>query len=227
MNLWNGKKKALTFSYDDGVGQDKRLVEIFNRYDMKGTFNINTGIQSASSKWVKGTVEIRRLNVRDIKEVYKGHEVAAHSLTHPHLELWDEETIENEMDQDMLNIERIFGHKPAGMAYPFGTYDEKTFKVLKKLGLGYARTVKSSENFEMQAELLEFSPTCHHNNKKLMELGRAFLELRPETPKLFYVWGHSFEFDTDDNWALIEEFCALMSGKDDIYYGTNADVFGL
>ena len=29
MTMWNGKKKALTFSYDDAVSQDIRLIEIF------------------------------------------------------------------------------------------------------------------------------------------------------------------------------------------------------
>ena len=29
--MWNGKKKAVTFSFDDGVTQDIRLVEILNK----------------------------------------------------------------------------------------------------------------------------------------------------------------------------------------------------
>jgi peptidoglycan/xylan/chitin deacetylase (PgdA/CDA1 family) len=41
-NTWNGKKKALTFSYDDGVLQDIRLIELFNKYGMKATFNLNS-----------------------------------------------------------------------------------------------------------------------------------------------------------------------------------------
>ena len=34
--------KRLTFSYDDGVTQDRRLVPLLNRYGMKATFNINS-----------------------------------------------------------------------------------------------------------------------------------------------------------------------------------------
>ena len=34
-----GKAKALTMSYDDGKIQDERLVSIFNRYGIRGTFN--------------------------------------------------------------------------------------------------------------------------------------------------------------------------------------------
>lgn len=44
-------RKALTFSYDDGIEQDRKLVEIFNRYGMKATFNLNTGIQSPESNF--------------------------------------------------------------------------------------------------------------------------------------------------------------------------------
>ena len=35
----DGKRYALTFSYDDGCAQDRRLVELFNKYGMKCTFN--------------------------------------------------------------------------------------------------------------------------------------------------------------------------------------------
>ena len=44
-------QKAVTFSYDDGIEQDRRLVEIFNRYGMKCTFNLNTGIQTQESQF--------------------------------------------------------------------------------------------------------------------------------------------------------------------------------
>ena len=40
--MWNGKLKAVTFSYDDGVTQDIRLIEIFNKYNLKATFNLNS-----------------------------------------------------------------------------------------------------------------------------------------------------------------------------------------
>ena len=42
-------KKAVTFSYDDGVTQDIRLVEIFNRYGLKSTFNLNSELLGTKS----------------------------------------------------------------------------------------------------------------------------------------------------------------------------------
>ena len=40
--MWNGKLKAVTFSFDDGITQDIRLIELFNKYGLKGTFNLNS-----------------------------------------------------------------------------------------------------------------------------------------------------------------------------------------
>ena len=44
MRLKDGKTKVLTLSYDDGVVQDIRLIEIMNKYGLKGTFNINSAL---------------------------------------------------------------------------------------------------------------------------------------------------------------------------------------
>ena len=36
--------KIFTLSFDDGVKQDKKLIEILDRYNIKCTFNINYGL---------------------------------------------------------------------------------------------------------------------------------------------------------------------------------------
>ena len=94
---WNGKNKAVTFSYDDGVEEDKRLVELLNRYGLKATFNLNSGIQTGASFWESNGIVIRRMNIKGLKELYKGHEIAVHTLTHANLEMCSEETIYNEI----------------------------------------------------------------------------------------------------------------------------------
>jgi peptidoglycan/xylan/chitin deacetylase (PgdA/CDA1 family) len=215
--------KALTFSYDDGVEQDRKLVEILNRYHLKATFNLNSGIQSGAGGWQKNDVFIKRMNVRELPGVYAGHEIAVHSLTHPHLEAQDEETIWNELEQDKLNLERIFGKPVQGMAYPFGTYDNRVIRIAGQLGLRYARVVKASRNFDVPSDLMTYEATCHHNDSGLMELAEQFIKLKPESPQVFYVWGHSYEFEADGNWQVLEDFCRLLSGRDDIRYCTNAE----
>jgi peptidoglycan/xylan/chitin deacetylase (PgdA/CDA1 family) len=217
--------KALTLSYDDGVEQDRRLVEILNRYGIKVTFNINSGIQTGANSWENKTVHIKRMNIAGLPELYRGHEVAVHSLTHPHLENLDDDTIRNELEQDKINLERIFGQKVCGMAYPYGTFNDRVIAIAKACGLRYSRGVKSTHDFGIPPELLEFQPTCHHKDPLLMELAEKFIKSKPATPELFYLWGHSYEFDVDNNWPVIEEFCKLIANRDDIVYCTNREAF--
>ena len=61
-------------------------------------------------------------------------------------------------------------------------------------------------------------------NKKMFELAKEFVNLKTDTPKLFYIWGHAYEFDIHDTWSRMEEFCRLISGHSDIFYGTNREV---
>jgi peptidoglycan/xylan/chitin deacetylase (PgdA/CDA1 family) len=223
----NGVTKVLTLSYDDGVEQDRKLVEILNRHGIRATFNLNSGIQSGANNWVNQDVEgrdvaIRRMNVRGLKELYEGHEVAAHGLTHPHLERLDGETVLNELEQDKLNLERIFGVRVYGMAYPYGTYNDMVVGTVAACGFGYGRGVHSSHTFDGSSDLLRYQPTCHHGDPRLMELGEAFIKLESAVPRVFYVWGHSYEFDLGYSWKMIEEFCRLMANRDDIWYATNA-----
>lgn len=227
--MFCGKMKCLTFSYDDGVTQNKRLVKIFNKYGLKATFNINSellgkpGYLRRENMWVGHN----KIEPAEVAQLYKGHEVAAHTLTHPHLpELCDEEVI-RQVEEDRKNLEKLFGQTVVGMAYPGGgpTHDDRVVELIRRhTGIQYARTVVSSYSFEPQKDLLRFQPTVYHREwDKMMELGEQFLKLDATTPQVYYVWGHSYEFDYYDTWDQFEEFCRMMSGRDDIYYGTNRE----
>ena len=217
-------KKAITFSYDDGVESDLRLLEILNKYNLKATFNVNTGLDEKSDSWVYKEFEVKRLNLPQYVEAYKGHEIAVHTLTHPGMcELTDAE-LEREVLGDKENIQKLFHQNPVGMAYPYGAYSERVIEKLGDYGFAYARGVQSSHNFDVQSELLAFQPTCHHDDEKLFELAERFLSMETEQPQIFYIWGHSFEFDIRNDWERFEDFCRMISGRSDIYYGTNKDV---
>ena len=58
----------------------------------------------------------------------------------------------------------------------------------------------------------------------MFALGETFLASESEAPQLFYIWGHSYEFDAWDFWERFEDFCRMISGRDDIFYGTNREV---
>lgn len=219
-----GRKKALTLSYDDGVTQDKRLISIFNKHALKATFNLNSGIQNENNFWVNKGKIIKRMNIDEIKDVYKGHEIAVHSLSHPHLEDLPKEMLITEIFDDRKNLEKIFGYPVRGMAYPYGTYNEKVLDAIRACGIEYSRTVKQHEKFNLPENFLEWHPTCHHINPNLMEITKNFLETEFKSMALLYVWGHSYEFDVDENWELIEEFCETISNNDSIWYATNIEI---
>ena len=223
--MWDGKKKAVTFSYDDGVTQDRRLVEMMNAYGVKGTFNLNSGIQSYANVWQhqKGLL-IHRMNAEGLKELYQGHEIAVHCLTHADLPKFDEETIRNEILEDKKNLEERFGQPVVGMAYPFGTYNDTVVDIVRSCGIRYSRTVDRTGTFELPKEPLTLNPTCHHNDADVMELIARFLASDSEEPQLFYLWGHSYEFDVEQNWDLMEKILKKLSGHEDIFYGTNREV---
>lgn len=229
MSFPNGMKKALTLSYDDGVDQDIRLVEILNRYGLKCTFNINSGSYAPEGNvYPEDRINSRRMSLSQAQALYKnsGHEVAVHTLTHPRLERLPMPNITYEVLQDRLNLEKQYGCIVRGMAYPFGTYNDQVVDCLRACGIAYARTVVSTEKFDIPTDWLRMPATCHHKNPRLMTLAQQFLDSKnSETPKLFYLWGHSYEFDQQNNWNVIEDFAALMGGREDIWYATNIEIY--
>lgn len=224
MNWTKTYKKAITFSYDDGVTPDLRLIEIFNKYNLKCTFNLNYGLGPTTGGWEYKGKPVNRLDLREHIRSYAGHEIAAHALTHQNLVEIGVEAARKEMVEDAEGLTKLSGKRPVGMAYPYGTFDDPTVELLRELGFQYARTVWDSGNFDVQTDLLRFRPTCHHDDERLFELAEEFLGLETEEPKIFYIWGHSYEFEGNDNWDRMEKLCRMVAGRDDIFYGTNAEV---
>lgn len=209
-----GKTKALTMSYDDGQKFDRQLVKIFNKYGIKGTFHLNSGNLDGEAFITSG----------EVAELYKGHEVSLHTKTHPFLNCIPIEVLIEEIVEDRKVLESLAGYPIKGMSYPFGVYDEKIVETLKSLGIQYSRTVVSHHDFRIPDNFLMWPATCHHDDN-LLELGQRFLDYEYRGKlKLMYVWGHSYEFDRNNNWEVIEDFCRLVSGKEDIWYATNIEI---
>ena len=230
--MWNNKLKAVTFSYDDGVTQDIKLIELFNQYGLKCTFNLNSELLGKNNMLMQEGKRIAQYKVHaeDVKSIYEGHEVAAHTLTHPRLPgLADEEEIVRQVEQDRLNLSALVGYDVVGMAYPCGgvNNDDRVEEIIRKrTGILYSRTITTTGSFDPQENLLRFNPSIYHLEfDKLMQMGEEFLALEPTVPQLFYVWGHAYELDCgSDYWNRMEEFCRLISGRSDIFYGTNKEV---
>ncbi|MBQ7840568.1 MAG: polysaccharide deacetylase family protein [Lachnospiraceae bacterium] len=228
MRFPGGKTRALTLSYDNGVEQDIRLIQIMRENGLKGTFNLNSGLY-ASEGTVYPEGELHRVMTKSkCLEIYKdsGMEVAVHALTHPHLERLPANVCVHEVLQDRINLETEYGRLVRGMAYPYGTTSDEVVEILRMCGIVYARTTVSTKRFDIPRDWLRLSATCRHADPELMELAHRFVETEmKEEPALFYLWGHSYEFERDNNWSVIEKFAAFLGGREDIWYATNIEIY--
>ena len=225
-------KKIITFSFDYGVEQDKRFVEILNEYGIKCTFNINSSLLGMDGFLMIDGKKIshNKISPAEVKSVYEGHEVASHTLTHPHLTTVSDEEIIRQVEEDRVALSSLVGYEVKGFAYPGGgvNCNEHVAGVIKEnCGVDYARTIMSSGNFALQDDLYLFRPTTSlvKNKEATMALAKEFLSLESDTLKIFYVWGHSYELDINDDWQFFREFCEMISGKNDVLYCTNKEAF--
>ena len=207
-----GKSKALTMSYDDGVVADRRLVEIFNRYGIKGTFHLNSATFGTKGK----------IDPEEVATLYKGHEVSCHAATHPFLERIPRGEVMREVWEDRKRIEELAGYPVLSMSYPYGTYNDEVVEILRSAGIHCCRTTAATKAFGLPNEFLAWHPTCHHRDA--LALVPNFLNIKYPLG-IFFVWGHAYEFDNNNNWQDIESFCQQMAGKEDIWYATNIEIY--
>lgn len=225
------KNKILTFSYDDGVSQDIRLIGMLDKYGLKCTFNLNSGLLGNQNELVREGVTIshNKVSPKDVRAIYQGHEIAAHTVHHPFLPSFEQDAdIIREVEEDRLRLSELAGYEVVGFAYPGGGVNFNRHiadVIMQSTGIKYCRTTVSSHSFDVQEDLSVFKPSVYHHREwdKLFELGEKFVDLKTDKKQIFYVWGHSYEFDIHNTWDRFEEFCRLIAFKDDIAYLTNKE----
>lgn len=227
--MWNGKKKAVTFSFDDGVLQDIDTIAILNKYNLKGTFNLNSGSFGKKNTifWTGRNVCRDKVNAEDVRKIYEGHEVAVHTINHPALStIEDDKEIIRQVEGDRQALSALCGYEVVGMAYPNGSVNERVIKLIREnTGVKYARNSKDTFAFDLQTEILDFCPSVHYIDERLEEVVDKFLALETETPKLLYIWGHTYALDSAFiNRERFENICKKLANKEDIFYGTNKEV---
>ncbi len=114
------------------------------------------------------------------------------------------------------------------MAYPCGgvNHDARVENLIQAhTGVRYARTITCTGKFALPEDLYVLNPTAFHLDfDTLYTLADAFFADDSDEPLLFYICGHSYEFDIDDTWEQFEKFCAYIANHDDVFYGTNREV---
>ena len=207
-----GKKRIVTFSYDDGPISDKRLVDLFNKYKVKGTFNLNGGKASEEK-------------IAELRERYEGHEISCHTVSHGWLDRMHYQSMVKEIIHNRLYLEKIAGYPVVGMSYPCSSYNEVVKEAAKLCGIVYSRTTNSTKTFQMPNDFFEWHPTCHHRDA--LELSGKFMENIDSAwgGRLFYIWGHSYELRTYEDWERIESILKIISNNNKVWYATNMEIY--
>ena len=234
-------KKFFTLSFDDGITQDLKVIEILKKYDVKCmSFNINTGLYGADWDWVgpaigDPSISHLRFTEEELKTgIYDGYDVLVHTLNHPSLKNYDRRAsqIKKEVGKDADNIEELTGIRPVGMAWPGGDteYTDTTIElVLENTDIRFARGTTSTYNFELPEYFMKWMPTCSAIDPQCLTLAQQFIDAECTEDMLFYVWGHAYELDLNNGagYETFEQLVKMMSEAEDVYLVTNTEFYNL
>ncbi len=214
--------KILTFGFDDCEIYDRRLAEMFRKYGMKATFFLisdQLGFKCDFHRYGEDTV-VERVSPEEIKETYRGMEVASHTSAHS----MPIDELDDAVVRSCKYLSDLCGYEVKGMAYPGGAYTEEHVKRLKELGIEYSRTIDCTHNFDVPSDFLKWNPTCKYDDPEIMDLADEFINCTDSGDKIFYVYGHSYELTRKEEPCDFESFGRLLeklSGREDIIYATN------
>ena len=224
-------KKIITLSLDDCVLQDERFIGLLKKFDMTCTFNVNSGL--FGTKEMIGPPEKRvphdRITLEQARHLYDGYEVAGHTLTHPDLDTLSREEIIHEIEDDRRQLEEITGQKLYGIGFPgMNRFNDMVLDVVKTCTpYIYARTAEFTYDFRMPTveSLMRWAPTCFFVElEKDTRLTDAFEAAVPEDDMLFFIVGHTYEFDICENWEWLEGYLQRLANMKDTIITTSADV---
>ena len=211
-----GKSKAFVVTYDDGVLQDRPFVALLNRYGLKGTFNLNSGLMKNEFEWThaNGCI-IKRLSTDSAASLYDGHEIAAHSLTHPYMEHLGEEELMVELQTDKADLERIFGREIKGFAVPFDYYSQRIENCARKCGFEYVRLPRESHSCLPPEDMFNWTAGIFHLDEGLTDYVDAFLSTTDELA-FCQIAGHSYDLDTENMWDVMKDIFRKISADSEV-----------
>ncbi|MBE6685933.1 MAG: hypothetical protein E7591_01745 [Ruminococcaceae bacterium] len=236
----NLPKKYFTMSFDDGITQDIRIIEILKKYNVDCcTFMVNTeGLYGADwgaavSGMIGRPVDHLRFTEEQLRSgIYDGFDVQCHTRTHPSLKAYDDnlDMLINEVQGNANDLNSIFGHKPVGMAWPGGDneYTERTIElVLENTDIRYARGIASTYTYKLPEKFMTWQPTCPVTDGNLLTYAQNFINAEPTEDMLFYVWGHGYELQGFDLYDEFERMIKMISQREDIILVTNTEFYEL
>lgn len=194
--------KIFLISFDDGTVWDGRFVELLNKYGMKATFNLNSGLEDFV--WFyEDRFPVRRQILSETVEQYRGHEVASHSLHHHWLNTLTPPQLSREVEEDCENLKKTFGLKEIGFGVPFTACGQREINIIQKY-VRYIRLSEFADSFALPEDPYHIPIHGLYNQPDIRDRIAAFAR-NDLSVSLFVMAGHSYELEVLDHWGYMEE----------------------
>lgn len=219
--------KIVSLSFDDGTIYDLRFIKLLNKHKLKATFNLNSGLENFV--WYFEGKPIERLKLKEVKDLYVGHEVASHSLTHPYFSQIPEAEIIRQVQGDISNLRNIFGYEIEGFAFPFSDQIEENIRIVKEnVPLTYIR-YSFLDNSGVHQDRYHIHINALYDDEDIYDRLNEFKTSSCEDG-LFVIAGHSYEFEMKNDWKKIEKLLSYLKNDNELTVLTLKDavkkVFG-
>lgn len=194
-------RKIFLISFDDGTVWDRRFVELLNKYNMKATFNLNSGLEDFVW-YYEDRFPVKRQILSDTLELYRGHEVASHSLHHHWLNTLTPPQLSREVGDDCAALKQLFNLEEIGFGVPFTACGDREVNIIRKF-VRYIRLSEFSDSFAPPEDPYHIPIHALYNQPDVKERIAAFAKC--DLPvALFVMAGHSYELEVLDHWDYME-----------------------
>ena len=116
------KKLAISFDAAWGCERTENILNILKKYDVKATFFL-------TNIWLDDYLDMAR------KIADAGHEIAMHSVSHPHMPQLSKAEMQKELDGNAQKIQEVTSVNPTLFRFPFGDYDNVSMQLMRENGI--------------------------------------------------------------------------------------------
>ncbi|MFA5022534.1 MAG: polysaccharide deacetylase family protein [Patescibacteria group bacterium] len=243
------KNLIFTTSWDDGGRDNLKLLDLLNKYGLKGTF------------YIQGQEASDNAGRHDLLEIVKTQEVGGHTLNHPKLTKISLQEAKQEIISGKGTLESLLGQKVEMFAYPYGMFNEEIKNIVFAAGFLGARTVKKFD-FNLPKDFFEFNTTFQvyphpfrkrdakhlHGPKVVLQplknnfspilklklplnsfltwpfLVKNLFDYSHKNGEIFHLFGHAHEIEKYGLWQDLEKFFKYLTKSEGIIYLTNSEV---
>ena len=195
------------FSFDDGTIHDRELTARLNALGVRATFNLNSGFFGQSDRLTQGGREMDHSHVtaEEAPALYRGHEIAVHTRTHPYLPHLPDGEVIAQIEDDRRRLEQIFGAPVRSMAYPGGgeNSDARIASLVRRhTPIDCARAYLPTYSHALPADWLLWHPTCHVRDARADAAIDAFLG--DAEGGILFLWAHAYNLHYENLWGTLE-----------------------